>query len=156
VRTMRNLLPSDPQALAAASQRWMDAKNALERYRFDTAATPNNPRIVAAQANVDAATRARKALVDRFNSDLARDANYRQVTDAAARAVSDVAAAAQDLNAAEARSNTIAADINQLQSIIATEQDRLNQAAADAENLQNIANSAGWDVSAISGEVTQL
>src|SRR5439155_16152110 len=94
--------------------------------------------------------------IDTVNTDFARDRYYAQLTSAASAAASDAAAAARAVNDAEARRLAIASDISRLQSLIATEQDRLNQAAADAQNLSAAANSAGWDIASINGEVARL
>src|SRR6185369_4698745 len=81
---------------------------------------------------------------------------YARLSATASQAAAEASASAKVVNDLDAQRVAIANDITQLQSLIATEQERLNQAAADAASLQATANSAGWDANAFAADVSRL
>lgn len=154
VRAMRQMESPDRDALTEASNRWLSALNALETFRAEANASDDSAKIAAAR--VDALERTRQAMVDQFNRELAADASYKRLVDAAGAAQSVASAAANDLNTADGDRAALTGDLDNLRALIANSETRLAQAAQDAAAYQAALASVGFEVQQYDAAYVQL
>ncbi|HEX8525208.1 MAG TPA: hypothetical protein VF669_23355 [Tepidisphaeraceae bacterium] len=154
VNLERSRTPVDQPALEAASMRWMDAVNALNRYKADAIAA--DPDVRGAQAQVNAIDQARQELVNRFNADVSSDPALKNLIAASQSAQQNVQLAAKTANSAAADLAAREQDLANTTAALNTEIARLNQANADAAAWATAANQYAVDAASADSYVRTL
>ncbi len=135
---------ADPNERAAASQRWLDAKAAAQRYREEAVET--DPAVQDARAALDEATRRHRAMLDAFAASLEADPRMRESRDELRAAEASLASADRALREAVFARDAAARDLQDLEGERVGREAQLAQAHARVDEQARAIESLDHDV----------